>query len=142
MIEQPFVQPKHRPHEDRAVLYPGCYVWFVFLSAMDLMMTWVILHFGGSEANAVAAGYLNKYGLKGFVIYKFVLVCIIVLICEYVGRRKYRLGRLLAIWSVIVTSSPILIAFYLLVKYVFLDDPVATEMIEKSATTMINCYFG
>lgn len=30
------------------------YVWFVFFSAMDVMLTWVILWRGGREVNPIA----------------------------------------------------------------------------------------
>ena len=36
------------------VLYENHYTWFVLVSALDIMLTWLVLHAGGREANAIA----------------------------------------------------------------------------------------
>ena len=55
------------------MLYQNAYVWLVFMSAMDTMMTYLVLYFGGMEVNGVAADILNYYGFKGMVAFKFAL---------------------------------------------------------------------
>lgn len=96
-------------------LYPNRYVWFVFLSAMDVMMTYVVLRFGGSEANNVAAWILYHWGFIGMIIFKFVLVALVIIICEYVGRRNRSYGRLLIHAGLVLTCLPVVIAFGLLI---------------------------
>ena len=49
-------------------LYPNRYVWFVFLSAMDVFMTFIVLQIGGSEANGIANWILERYGLSGMTL--------------------------------------------------------------------------
>ncbi|RMF83910.1 MAG: hypothetical protein D6744_03945 [Planctomycetota bacterium] len=120
------------------MLYPNVYVWFVFVAALDVMCTYVILHPvlfpaplppaatpespdldahllsaaepRGQEVNALAAWVIEHGGMPGTVGYKFSLVLLIVLICEIVGRRRYRLGRRLAEWSVAITTIPVIVA--------------------------------
>lgn len=95
-----------REHADRgdyltqAVLYPECYSLLVFASALDLLLTWVVLHLGGYEANVLAAFVIDRFDLPGVVAFKFGLMILVILISEYVGRRRESLGRALAMISV------------------------------------------
>jgi len=41
------------------VRYPNAYVWYVFLSTMDILFTWMILTAGGREVNPVAQWFLD-----------------------------------------------------------------------------------
>lgn len=94
-------------------MFPDCYSWFVFLSAMDLFFTLLILHpaFGAEEVNVLARWVIQHGGLRGIIAYKFGLVGLIVLICEIVGRRREGLGRKLAEWCVAVTTIPVTLSF-------------------------------
>ena len=95
-------------------LYPNRYVWFVLLSTLDLLMTFVILWLDGREANGVADWVLRQYGIGGMTIFKFALVAFVVLLCEVVGRHDDRAGRRLAEWSIALTCVPVVIALLLL----------------------------
>lgn len=94
--------------------YPGAYLWFVFVSALDIMLTWVILESGGSEVNPVADAVIQRFGLQGMVAFKFSLVIFIVIMCEWMGRRSDRHGKKIAEWSVAVTAIPVVLAFVML----------------------------
>lgn len=95
-------------------LYPNRYVWFVFLSAMDVLMTFVILSIGGREANSIANAILQRFGFAGLTIFKFVLVVFVILLCEFIGRKDEPKGRRLAEWAIVLTCLPVVIAFILL----------------------------
>lgn len=95
----------------RAALYPNIYAWFVFLSAMDIMLTCIVLYFGGTEVNVLADWVFQRWGLPGMVVYKFLLVVFVVMICEIVGRLNMPRGRRLAKWAVVVTAVPVVLAF-------------------------------
>lgn len=99
------------------MLYPAEYVWFVLVSALDVMLTWVILVLGGREVNAVADSVLTRWGLRGLVAFKFALVLLVILVCEAVGRRKPETGRKLARAAVAITCVPLVWAAVLLVRY-------------------------
>jgi Domain of unknown function (DUF5658) len=96
------------------VIFPNGYVWFVFVSALDIMLTWVVLHLGGREANGLANEIIYRYGLPGLVIFKFALVILVVLICEVVGRRKHESARLLLSVGIMITCMPVVLAFGLM----------------------------
>ena len=96
------------------VLYENHYTWFVLVSALDVMFTWIVLHAGGREANALAAAVLRRYGLEGMVLFKFALVFFVIVLCEIIGRRNRDAGRRLATGAVAVTCVPLVIAVMLL----------------------------
>jgi hypothetical protein len=101
------------------VLYPNHYTWFVLLSALDIIMTYVVLWAGGYEANSYAAGIIHRWGVPGMAIYKCVLIAIVVGICELVGRRNIRAGRNLATAAVVLSIFPVALAFVLLDRVKF-----------------------
>lgn len=107
------------------VLYPDIYAWYVFFAALDFLCTWLVLSVGGYEANPIAAYVLQQRGLAGMGLYKFILVAIIVTICEIVGRMRYRRGKLLALTCVIITITPVVMALTQL--YIVIHRPELLE---------------
>lgn len=98
--------------------YPNEYVWFVFVSAMDIFMTTIVLHFGGREVNPIAQFVLTNFGLRGLAAFKFVLVLIVIAACQIVGGKRYRTGKVLVRGAVIVTAIPMILAFVQLFSWV------------------------
>jgi hypothetical protein len=98
------------------VRYPNHYVWLVFLSALDIMFTRVVLHVGGTEANPLAMLVISRWGLPGMVIFKFLLVSVVILLCETVGRRDDQAGRRLCEFGIVITCVPVLLALLLLLR--------------------------
>ncbi len=117
----------------RTARYPQAYVWFIFVSALDLMMTWVVLYFGGREVNVLADYVLNRWALPGMVVYKFALVIFVIFICEVVGQHRPRLGRRLSIFAVVITLVPVVIAFTHLLGAVYGPQPAKDDATEPPA---------
>jgi len=99
----------------RRAAYPNEYVWFVFVSAMDVFMTSVVLQMGGREVNPIAELVLVIGGLRGMVIFKFAMVLFVVTSCQIIAQRRYATGRLLARAAVAITAVPMVVAFTQLV---------------------------
>jgi hypothetical protein len=105
-----------------SVRYPNAYVWFVFLAALDIMLTYLILHpvlfsrdvtmteSRGGEANVLASWVIERWDVPGMVAFKFVLVVLVVVLCEVIGRRKEETGRRIAEWAVAITVIPVVVA--------------------------------
>jgi hypothetical protein len=93
------------------------YVWLVLVAALDIMLTWVILHFGGREVNGVAAHIITHYGLPGLVAFKFAIVAFVILLCEVIHRRRPSAARRLARWAIAINCVPIALAFWLLLHH-------------------------
>lgn len=99
----------------RHVLFPTPYVWCVFFAAMDIMVTWIVLHMGGREVNGVAAWLIHRFGLWGIVVFKFVIIMAVIAICEFIGRRRPVLGKRLAEWAVALNVVPVAVGLVQLV---------------------------
>ncbi|MEM8874697.1 MAG: DUF5658 family protein [Planctomycetota bacterium] len=96
------------------LLFPDRYVWFVLFSTLDVMMTFVILSIGGAEANPVANWILERFGISGMTIFKFVVISFVILLCEYVGRLNFEAGRRLTVYGIALTLMPVVFALILL----------------------------
>jgi len=92
------------------MLYPNQYVWFVFVAALDIMLTWTILGIGGREVNLLADAVIAYRGLAGLILFKFSLTVFVILMSESIGRRRYQTGRSLAEWSVAISAIPVVVA--------------------------------
>lgn len=108
-FQPPTLSCARRPLPFRAVLYPELYTWFVFLAALDLLLTWMILHADGREVNIVADWVIQRFNLPGVVLFKFIIVALVVTICEVVGRFSEPVGRKLARWAVVLTAFPVVV---------------------------------
>ena len=97
--------------------YPNHYVWLVFVSTLDLMMTYTILYLGGREVNPVAQAVLSHYGFIGMTLFKFSLVVFVIVMCEAVGRRDHIKGRRLAVTLVALSALPSVVALAQLAMY-------------------------
>ena len=98
------------------MLYPTAYLWLVLISALDIMTTWVILHLGGYEANPLAARVIEDYDLWGMVSFKFFLVIVFLLTCEFVGRRRPGTGRAMAYAALCISAVPVAVGAVLLTQ--------------------------
>ncbi|MBN1342975.1 MAG: hypothetical protein JXQ73_09870 [Phycisphaerae bacterium] len=110
--------------------YPNIYVWYVLLSALDIMLTALIMAAGGSEINSVADRIMGFWGLPGLTAFKFAVVILVVSICEIVGRKNDRTGRRLAEWAVAITAIPVvvsLVQLLVLVHHYGVDQPLPGE---------------
>jgi len=119
------------PRRRRPVRYPNAYTWFVFLAALDVMLTYLILHpllfprdpgmteSRGREINTVAQRVIEHWGVPGMVVFKFLLVLMVIFTCEYIGRRRVETGRRLAEWAVAITTIPIVVALVQMVMDIY-----------------------
>ena len=53
------------------MLFQQLYVWTVFMAAMDVMLTWVILSRTGDEVNPLARLVIVEWGMAGACAFKF-----------------------------------------------------------------------
>ncbi len=99
------------------MLFPSQYVWFVFVSALDILVTWTILSLDGVELNALADAVIVQRGATGLILYKFALVLFVIINCEVIGRRRARAGFKLAEWSVALSVIPVFVGLWQLGLY-------------------------
>jgi len=92
------------------LLFQNHYTWFIFLSAMDFMLTLVILAYGGVEVNAVAARIIQNHSFGGLFAFKLGMVLFIILLIEVIGRLRQETGLKVARMAILLTSFPVLAA--------------------------------
>lgn len=102
---------------NRRMHYPNTYVWLLLFSALDIMLTWVILHLRGQEVNPLARAVIDKWALNGMIIYKFALIIFFIMMCEIVGSLRMETGRMLSRTSVAIASVPVVWSLFLLARY-------------------------
>lgn len=115
---RPFLEPEKPPFLSLpAMRYQNRYVWLVLVSALDLILTMLVLFvWQGHEVNPVAAAVIQHMGFTGAIGLKFGLVVLIILICELVGRRSDRDGRSLATGAILISGAPVIYTFVLLLR--------------------------
>ncbi|MEM6552125.1 MAG: DUF5658 family protein [Planctomycetota bacterium] len=133
----PFLRPAHSQHQaphaavaehpgfrlpflHQPVSFPHAYTWIVFLSAMDVMFTKVVLALGGREVNPLAETVINGFGLTGTLLFKFALVTGFLLICEYVAQQSESTGRFMSRTGLVIAAFPIVWSSLLLASVITL----------------------
>lgn len=111
-----------RPHplSQPEMLYQKAYIWFVLVSALDVMLTWKILQKGGDEVNPIAREVIELWGFEGAIVFKFAVVIWVVIACELAGRRKPNTGRWLAWTAIALSSLPVAYSLGLLLDHLVL----------------------
>ncbi|MEM9419528.1 MAG: DUF5658 family protein [Planctomycetota bacterium] len=100
------------------VHFPYAYLALAFVSALDLILTYIILLMGGYEVNPIANAVLQSPAdFHGLILYKFVIVVSVVLICEYISRHAEGAGRRLAGWAVAISAFPVVWSTLLLIQH-------------------------
>ncbi|MDG2422687.1 MAG: DUF5658 family protein [Phycisphaerales bacterium] len=105
------------------VHFPNLYLWLVFLSALDVVLTRVILFFNGTELNPLAAWIIDRGGQLGMSIFKFVIVTFVIIICEYTVRADPKMARRLALAGCLITAVPVVWSSFLLIELITTFEP-------------------
>jgi len=100
------------------VLFLDGHVWLLLVSAIDAVLTWLVLRQGGSEANPLANAVLETGGFPALLVFKFGMIGLVIVICEFVGRRCLTTGRRL-IWTGVALSCIPIVAVVAQVVWVF-----------------------
>ena len=98
----------------REVLYPKLEQILVFVAALDVMLTHLILRLGGVEANPVAMRIFERGGTLGISLYKFALLALVVFLVESIGARRVNTGRMLVKAAIGINMLPIVVALIIL----------------------------
>ncbi len=94
---------RHLPLEEESAV-------FILVNFADVVLTGLAFRFGAREANIAANWVLDRFGLIGMVVYKFVLVTFVLLVCQYIHPTHPRTAR-----AVLLVGS---VAYGFLVVYI------------------------
>jgi len=104
--------------------YQSAYLWFVFVSSLDIMLTWAILQRDGTEVNPIAALVIDLWGLPGAIGFKFSLMTFVIIACEWIGRKRDQLARRLIVAATLVSAMPVAWSIALLLMHAWSFEPV------------------
>lgn len=90
--------------------YSRAHMLLVFLSGLDIILTWTILAMEGQELNPLAAAVIDHIGLPGMVAFKFCLVAFVMIMSEVIGRKRPKVGRKVGTWAIGLSAIPVVLA--------------------------------
>lgn len=97
---------------------------FVLASAMDFMMTWLLLNYQGGgdhiefvESNFVARYFLYSWGFNGLIGFKIATVSFVALICQIIARRRIDVARRLLQFATAAAMMVVVYSAVLLVRH-------------------------
>ena len=103
---------------------------------MDIILTvTVLVHLGMREANTFAQWSIDHFGTWGLVGLKFLSVIVVVLICEYIGRRDAKRGGRLAYIAIGLSLIPITAAIAQ-IAYIAFGDGISWVAFPGQAATL------
>jgi hypothetical protein len=102
--------------------FQNAYVWIIFISSLDIMLTWKILSRGGMEVNPVAAIVIDAWGMYGAIAFKFALMMWVIVACEILARLKRSAGKFLSVCAIVISASPVVWSLFLLVVHEFFPE--------------------
>jgi hypothetical protein len=103
--------------------HQSAYVWLIFFSSLDIMLTWAILRRGGEEVNPIARQVIDMWGLHGAIVFKFALMLFVIVACEVISRKREHVGRRLSWVAVGISAFPVVYSFGLLIDHILLRPP-------------------
>lgn len=112
------------------LLYETEISWFALAGVLDVVLTFLILRYSSEgrtqnlliEGNPVARSIIQAFGIPGMITFKLVMVAVVCLIAEVVGRSRPQTGRNLLRFGTLVVGAVVVYSFFLLRRNV--DLPV------------------
>jgi hypothetical protein len=111
----------------RDLLLSQEYLAFVLLNLFDLFMTGWIFQHNGVEANGLAVWILQRYGLKGFVVFKFCLVAVVILACEGISLQSIKKSRIIITCGCIIYVFLVFYESYSIAMHLTAPPPTDTS---------------
>lgn len=96
-----------KPSGLRALRYPRLYIATVVAGTLDVWLTGILLALGGQEANPLADAVLQAYGFGGMAVFKYLVMGLVILGCEFVADHDRRKARKLAVALVVIHALPL-----------------------------------
>jgi len=99
--------------------------WFLLASAMDVVMTHIVLHFSATgqtsanfvESNPVARWVIGQWGLYGMALFKGVMSLLVVVIANVVWRARPLLAAALLWTGTVIVGSVVVYSIRLLLQH-------------------------
>ncbi len=94
-------------------------VRFLIVSIGDIFLTCYLLSGGGfTEANPIAGFFIDHWGRKGMVYFKFSMVSVVAVIAQIIARKRLETARRLLNFATLVVTIVLLYSLYLIINHV------------------------
>lgn len=92
---------------------------FLLVSIADLVMTYWLLSYSPNfyESNPVANWFFKNWNMAGMTFFKFGVVAFVVVISEFVERRRVGSGKFVLILGIVVTAAVVAYSVRLFMGY-------------------------
>ena len=100
----------------RGLLFETEVSWFVLVSILDIVLTWLALRFSDAgqtsrpivESNPVAQWVLVRWGIQGLAVFKLAMTAVVVVIAEFIGKTRPQTARLLLTGGILVVGGVVI----------------------------------
>jgi len=92
---------------------------FLLVNIADLVVTYWLLSYSPNfyESNPVANWFFKKWNIAGMTFFKFAVVAFVVVISEYVERKRPGAGKFVLIVGTLVTAAVVAYSIHLFMGY-------------------------
>ena len=91
---------------------------FILVSALDVIMTWnLLIREGFVESNPIARYFIDGWGIKGMVYFKFGLVAFVAVLCQIIALKKEEVARRILQFATVLVACVVLYSFSLLIRF-------------------------
>ena len=92
--------------------------WFLMVSALDVFMTYFLIRQPGfTEGNPIPAFFLNHWGIKGMVYFKFGMVAFVCVIAQIIARTRPAVGSRLLQFATVVVGGVVVYSLVLYLRH-------------------------
>ncbi len=89
---------------------------FVLLSALDVLLTSLLLSGDGEELNPIADFFYHRWQTNGLVMFKFVMVALVTVVIQIIARQHIEAARKVSIFACILVGAVVVYSTGLLVS--------------------------
>lgn len=93
-------------------------ICFIVVSTLDLILTYFLLQkYAIFESNPLARFFIDHWGLKGMVTYKFSLVAFIMIIVQMIAKIKQQTALSVLRFGIAVQTAVVIYSVYLVILF-------------------------
>lgn len=97
---------------------PNELIAFVFVNALDVFATyWLLAHGGYRESNPIALFFINHWGIRGMVYFKFGVVAFVCVLAHIVGMANPRLASRFLIFGTLLVAGVVVYSLVLYLRH-------------------------
>lgn len=90
---------------------------FILVNVLDILVTYVLIRFGGVEANPVARFFLVRWGFNGIIWFKLAMVAFVTVLAQIVARRNPGAAQRLLLFGTIVVGAVVCYGIFLFFRH-------------------------